>query len=88
MATDKDAREEALDALWQSEERFRLLVDAVKDYAIFMVDLEGRIASWNTGAARMTGFTAEDVLGKPLGVPAATGRQNGGPGAAPGASPA
>jgi PAS domain S-box-containing protein len=56
--------EETLDALWQSEERFRLLVDAVKDFAIFMIDTNGRIASWNEGAERMTGFTAEDVLGK------------------------
>ena len=58
--------EETLDALWQSEERFRLLVDAVKDFAIFMIDTNGRIASWNAGAERMTGFTAEDVLGKSM----------------------
>jgi PAS domain S-box-containing protein len=66
--TESDTHERALDALWQSEERFRLLVDAVKDYAIFMIDLEGRIASWNAGAERMTGFTAEDVLGKSVAV--------------------
>jgi two-component system, cell cycle sensor histidine kinase and response regulator CckA len=64
VATDKVVREESLEALWQSEERFRLLVDAVNDYAIFMVDLQGRIATWNTGAERMTGFAAADVLGK------------------------
>jgi PAS domain S-box-containing protein len=65
VATDKGVREEALDALWQSEERFRLLVNAVKDYAIFMVDLQGRIASWNTGAERLTGFSSEEVMGRP-----------------------
>jgi PAS domain S-box-containing protein len=60
--------EEALDALWQSEERFRLLVDAVKDYAIFMLNPEVCIASWNTGAERMTGLAADDVLGKSIAV--------------------
>ncbi|MCU1246736.1 MAG: Blue-light-activated protein [Acidobacteria bacterium] len=66
VAANTAERGEALDALWQSEERFRLLVDAVKDYAIFMIDREGRIASWNAGAERMTGFTSDDVLGKPV----------------------
>jgi PAS domain S-box-containing protein len=65
-ATEKGAREQTLDALWQSEERFRLLVDAVKDYALFMIDLQGRIASWSPAAQRMTGFTAEEVLGNSL----------------------
>ncbi|MCU1245691.1 MAG: signal transduction histidine kinase, nitrogen specific, NtrB, partial [Acidobacteria bacterium] len=65
-ASARGRHQEALDALWQSEERFRLLVDAVKDYAIFMIDLEGRIASWSPGAERMTGFKEEEVLGKAL----------------------
>jgi PAS domain S-box-containing protein len=64
----KAQHEEALDALWQSEERFRLLVNAVKDYAIFMLDLQGRIVSWNEGAERTTGFVAGDVLGKSMAV--------------------
>jgi PAS domain S-box-containing protein len=68
VATDKAGREDALDALWHSEERFRLIVDAIKGYALFIIDLEGRIASWNTGAERMTGFSAEDVLGKSVTV--------------------
>jgi PAS domain S-box-containing protein len=58
--------EEALDALWQSEERFRLLVNAVKDFAIFMLNPQLRITSWNPGAERMTGRTAEDVLGESI----------------------
>lgn len=62
--TEKAGREQTLDALWQSEERFRLLVDAVKDYALFMMDLDGRIVSWNPGAERMTGFSEADVLGQ------------------------
>ena len=44
-------------------ERFRLLVDAVTDYAIFMLDSNGFVESWNTGAARLTGYTAEEIIG-------------------------
>ncbi|MCU1229417.1 MAG: Blue-light-activated protein [Acidobacteria bacterium] len=64
--TDKGAHEETLDALWQSEESFRLLVNAVKDYALFMIDLQFRIVSWNPGAERMTGFQAAEVIGQPV----------------------
>jgi PAS domain S-box-containing protein len=46
-----------------SEERFRVLVDGVRDYAIYMLDPEGRVVSWNSGAARITGYRAEEVLG-------------------------
>jgi diguanylate cyclase (GGDEF)-like protein/PAS domain S-box-containing protein len=49
--------------LRESEERFRLLVEGVKDYAIFMLDPEGRVASWNTGAERIKGYAAEEILG-------------------------
>jgi PAS domain S-box-containing protein len=55
------AKEEALRA---SEERFRLLVEGVKDYAIFMLDPEGRIQSWNSGAERIKGYRSEEVIGK------------------------
>ncbi|MEA2490574.1 MAG: hypothetical protein QOH21_2366 [Acidobacteriota bacterium] len=65
-AADKEAHDAALDALWKSEERFRLLVQAVKDYSIFMVDLDGRIVSWNPGAERMTGYSEAEVLGQPV----------------------
>ena len=71
-ATSRGQHEQALDALWQSEERFRLLVNAVKDYAIFMLDLEMHIATWNPGAERMTGLSADDVLGKSVTVLRAT----------------
>ncbi|HEV2720191.1 MAG TPA: response regulator [Thermoanaerobaculia bacterium] len=54
------------DLRWESEERMRLLIDAVRDYAIIVVDLDGRVASWNTGAERMTGYAAEEIVGKPL----------------------
>jgi PAS domain S-box-containing protein len=52
--------------LRESEERLRLMIEAVKDYAIFMVDLDGRIASWNSGAHRLNGYTADEVIGKSL----------------------
>ena len=48
----------------RSEERFRLLVEGVQDYAIFMLDAEGRIASWNAGAQRLKGYTGEDIMGR------------------------
>ena len=51
-------------ALRESEERFRLLVEGVKDYAIFMLDPEGRVASWNTGAERIKGYAAEEIIGE------------------------
>ncbi len=51
-------------ALRHSEERFRLLVESVRDYAIFMLDPTGRISSWNAGAERIKGFPAGDVLGR------------------------
>ncbi len=54
----------ANEILGVSEEKFRRLVDAVKDYAIFMLDTEGRITTWNSGAKRITGYTDEDVLGR------------------------
>src|SRR5919202_2478175 len=52
--------------LRRSEERFRLLVEGVKDYAIFMLDPAGRVASWNAGAERITGYQAEEIVGKPF----------------------
>ncbi|RPI28508.1 MAG: response regulator, partial [Chloroflexota bacterium] len=50
-------------ALLESEERFRLLVEGVEDYAIIMLDTEGLIVSWNTGAERIKGWAAEEILG-------------------------
>lgn len=47
-----------------SEESFRLLVDSVRDYAIVMLDPQGRIVSWNAGAERIKGYTPAEVIGK------------------------
>lgn len=50
--------------LRESEPLFRLLLGAVKDYAIFMLDPAGRIVSWNMGAQRIKGYTAEEIVGQ------------------------
>jgi PAS domain S-box-containing protein len=51
-------------ALRDSEERFRLLVDRVDAYAIFMLDPQGRVTTWNTGAARLKGYSTAEILGR------------------------
>jgi PAS domain S-box-containing protein len=48
----------------ETEERFRLLVENIKDYAIFMMDANGNISSWNKGAEQLKGYTAQEILGK------------------------
>ncbi len=55
----------ALDALRASEQRFQLLINGVRDCAIFMLDPEGRVSSWNTGAARIKGWTTAEIQGQP-----------------------
>jgi PAS domain S-box-containing protein len=59
--TERRAHEESLA---ESEERFRLLVDGVVDYAIFMLDANGRVVTWNTGAQRISGYAADEIVGK------------------------
>ena len=50
--------------LRESEERFRLIVESTLDYAIFMLDPEGRVASWNAGAQRIKGYSADEIVGQ------------------------
>jgi PAS domain S-box-containing protein len=52
------------EALRQSEERFRLLIEGVTDYAIYMLDPEGVITSWNAGAERIKGYPREEIIGR------------------------
>src|SRR6478735_3568156 len=55
---------ENADDLRQSEERFRLLVDSVRDYAIFMLDTQGHVLTWNAGAERFKGYRADEIIGQ------------------------
>jgi PAS domain S-box-containing protein len=64
VTRDLSERREAEESLRHSEERFRLLVQTVHDYAIFMLDPTGHIASWNDGAKRIKGYTAEEAIGR------------------------
>jgi PAS domain S-box-containing protein len=50
--------------LYESEERFRLMVSSVEDYAIFMLGRDGRVISWNLGAERIKGYRAEEIIGR------------------------
>jgi len=52
------------EALRESEERFRSLLDGIHDYAIFRLDRDGRIASWNEGAQRIKGYAADEIIGQ------------------------
>jgi PAS domain S-box-containing protein len=58
-------RKQAEEALRESEERFRLFVNNVHDYALFQMDTDGQIATWNSGAERVLGYTAEEIIGQP-----------------------
>ena len=64
VSRDITARRQAEEELRASERRFRLLVQGVTDYAIFMLDLEGRITNWNAGAERIKGYTYEEIVGE------------------------
>jgi PAS domain S-box-containing protein len=55
---------EITEKLKQSEERYRLLVNDVKDYAIFMLDPQGRVVTWNKGAEKINGYREDEIIGK------------------------
>jgi PAS domain S-box-containing protein len=63
VTRDLTARRDAEQRFRQSEERFHRLIDAVTDYAIYMLDAEGNVATWNPGAERIKGYTAGEIVG-------------------------
>ncbi|MFD1139470.1 PAS domain S-box protein [Larkinella insperata] len=64
VTRDLTERKQAQEVIRQSEERYRSLVEQVTDYGIFMLDDKGRIISWNEGARRIKGYSAEEIIGK------------------------
>ena len=63
VTRDITERRAAQEALRKAAREFQLLVQGVKDYAIFMLDLEGRISNWNSGAQNIKGYRADEVIG-------------------------
>jgi len=64
VTRDLTARKEAQDALHRSEQTFQLLVESIQDCAIFMLDPDGRVASWNAAAERIKGYRAQEIMGE------------------------
>lgn len=64
QALDISPELEASRRLFDTEQRLRMFVDNVADYAIFMLDAEGNIATWNTGAQRLKGYSAREIIGQ------------------------
>ncbi len=61
-------RKHAENALRESEERFRLLIQGIQEYALFQLDPRGHVVSWNAGAERLKGYRAEEIIGKHFSV--------------------
>lgn len=64
VTRDLTQRKMAEETLKESKERYKLLLDETMDYAIFLLDTKGRIATWNIGAQRIKGYTADEIIGK------------------------
>lgn len=65
---DISRRKQAEEALRRSEERYRLLTQEVRDYAIFMLDPEGNVITWNEGSQRMRGYHANEIIGRHVSI--------------------
>ncbi|POR52325.1 PAS/PAC sensor hybrid histidine kinase [Paraburkholderia eburnea] len=68
ITRDLTAERRQVEALRLSEERFRLLVESVSDYAIFMLDAQGRVVSWNSGATNLKGYRPAEIIGQHFSV--------------------
>ncbi len=64
ITRDLTDKRDAADALKESEERFRMLVQGVRDYAIYMLDPDGRVTNWNAGAELIKGYSADEIVGE------------------------
>jgi PAS domain S-box-containing protein len=64
VTRDISEKHEAEAARLRAEQQFRVLVQGVRDYAIYMLDIEGRVSSWNAGAEAIKGYGAEEIIGK------------------------
>lgn len=64
ITRDITAKREQDRALFESEQRFRMLVQGVHDYAIYMLDTEGQVTNWNAGAQAIKGYTADEIVGQ------------------------
>lgn len=61
-------RQQNKEILERSEENFRMLVEGIKDYAAFMLDVNGNVISWNSGAERLKGYEAQEIIGKNVSI--------------------
>ena len=64
ITRDMTEQREAHQALIEAERRFRILVQGVTDYAIYMLDPEGRVTNWNSGAQRIKGYAPDEIIGQ------------------------
>jgi PAS domain S-box-containing protein len=68
VTRDLSEQHAALEQLRRSEERFRLIVEGIKDYAIFLLDPDGRVLTWNSGAQLIKGYTSSEIIGQHFSV--------------------
>jgi PAS domain S-box-containing protein len=64
ITRDVSDKRKAQEALYRSEQQFRMLVQGVRDYAIYMLDRDGRVSSWNAGAEAIKGYSADEIVGQ------------------------